>query len=57
MTTDKPKPRPTLDAQTVQAIRAMKAQGEKQQAIAVRFGISAAAVSLIVRGLRHREAS
>jgi len=56
MTTEKPRPRRApLNAETVQAIRLCKSQGMKQSVIAARFGVSNAAVSLIVRGLRRRE--
>lgn len=56
MTTEKPRSRRApLNAEIVQAIRLCKSQGMKQSVIAARFGVSNAAVSLIVRGLRRRE--
>lgn len=42
--------------QQVAAIRFAAKCGEQQKAIALRFGVSQSCVSLIVRGLRHRNA-
>lgn len=44
----------TLTAEEVLRIRELKSQGMTQKAIAIRFGVSNACISLIVRGKRHR---
>ena len=47
------KPRVYLTAGDVDAIRRAAERGEAQKVIAIRFGVSASCVSLVVSGKRH----